>query len=132
MSAISKLNAVRTKIAALTLLLPALEAAASREVDPALLVPGATVNFEFGRGDKKRVYEGGVIVAVKAPDPEVKTSYTQLKIEHGAGFDANFFVTPVSGVVRIVKDAEGNEVAAPVVEESAAEQAADAELGGQA
>lgn len=105
MSNIAKLNATRAKIAALTLLLPALELAASKEVDPAKVVPGATVTIEYGRGDSRKELVG-VITARKEADPLVKTSYAQVKVRVGeaGAFDEEFKVVPVGSVIKIHGD----------------------------
>jgi len=109
MSNIAKLNATRAKIAALTLLLPALELAAAKEVDPAKVVPGATVTIEYGRGDSRKELVG-VITARKEADPLVKTSYAQVKVRVGeaGAFDEDFKVVPVGSVIKI----HGDEVSA--------------------
>lgn len=105
MSNIAKLNSALAKIAALTALLPALELAASKEVDPAKVKPGVTVTIEYGRGDSRKELIG-VVTARKEADPAVKTSYAQIKVRVGeaGAFDEEFKVVPVGAVIKIHAD----------------------------
>lgn len=110
-SAVQKLVATRAKIAALTALLPALELAAANDVDPARLVPGAVIEFTYGRKEKREVT--ATIKAVKQGTGE-KGSSTQLKVEFGDDFDATLTVIFPAQVNKVVS----SPVAATVAEGS--------------
>lgn len=101
MSAVSKVQKIEARIAALQAELVLAKAAAVNYIEPSRLVPGVAVNFNYGKGDKTKSLTG-TIVAVKEGVPGVKGSATQFKIAHGEGFNADFAVVYTSAITSIV------------------------------
>lgn len=101
---------IQTKIDELLVKKAGIEAALANEVNEEHIVPGATVEFIYGKGEGKRLVSG-TVVAVKKADPAVAKSADQVKVAIGEGFDAQFAVIYLSTISK---------VSAPASEEVAA------------
>lgn len=99
-TAIQKIADIDTKIAALNVTRAELVVASENEVDPAKLVSGAVVTFNYGKGKDVRVLEGSII-GVKPADPAVPKSATLLRVAVGEGFDAQIVTIYPASVTKI-------------------------------
>lgn len=96
-------KSIREQIAALEAKLAALKVQAENEIDPSSIVAGATVSFEYGKGDTKRTLSG-VITGIKPADPAVPKSATLIRVAVGEGFDAQIvtiYPTAVRSVAKV-------------------------------
>lgn len=100
---IAKLNTKKTE----------LSAKLADEIDPAALVPNTVIDFEYGKGDNKKVITGRII-GRQGPDPENKKSSVMLKVAVGEGFEAQLVVTYPANVKKV--HANGGPVAEKVAE----------------
>lgn len=75
------------------------------EVDPAALVEGANVVFDYGKGDTKRSLTG-TITGVKPADPAVAKSATLIRVAVGTGFDAQIVTIYPANVTKVVTVAQ--------------------------
>ena len=96
-----QLAEIDQKICDLTIKKTALEAKLGDEVNDAHIVPGAVVQFPYGKGEGRRTIEG-TVVATKAADPSTPKSAAMVKIAFGEGFDAQFATVYLASVTKVV------------------------------
>lgn len=77
-----------------------LRAKLDSEVDPAALVEGANITFDYGKGDTKRSLTG-TITGVKPADPAVAKSATLIRVAVGTGFDAQIVTIYPTNVTKV-------------------------------
>lgn len=70
------------------------------EVDPAQIIEGATVTFDYGKGETKRELTG-VVTGVKPADPAVAKSATLIRVAVGTGFDAQIVTVYPASVKKV-------------------------------
>lgn len=80
--------------------LKVLQALAANEVNPALIVPTATVTFDYGKGDTKRELTG-TVTGVKQADPANPKSATMIRVAVGEGFDAQIVTIYTVNVKKV-------------------------------
>lgn len=79
----------------------ALEARLGEEVDVSQIVAGATVTFDYGKGETKRELTGGVL-GVKPADPANPKSASLVRVAVGEGFDAQIVTIYPANVKKVV------------------------------
>lgn len=77
------------------------------EVDPAHIIAGSTVTFDYGKGETKRVLTG-VVTGVKPADPAVPKSATLIRVAVGEGFDAQIVTIYPASVTKAVLAVQPN------------------------
>ena len=71
------------------------------EVDVALIVKGAQVTFDYGKGDTKRELTGYVL-GVKPADAANPKSATLVRVAVGEGFDAQIVTIYPANVKKVI------------------------------
>lgn len=99
-TAIQKIADIDAKIAALNVTRAELVIASENEVDPAKLVAGANITFNYGKGKDVRSLEGSII-GVKPADPTVPKSTTLLRVATGEGFEAQVVTIYPASVTKV-------------------------------
>lgn len=95
---------VKEKIEKLQAEQTVLEGKLSNEVDPAQVVPGAVIEFPYGKGENKRTVVGQV---VGRKDAEAGSKGGDLvKVAVGEGFEAFFATIYPNQVTKIVQAVE--------------------------
>lgn len=95
-----QIAAKNDQIAKLKLDIIGLEAQAVSEVDPALIVAGNTIVFEYGKAPNRRDLSG-LILGVKEADPSVAKSQTLVKVAVGQGFEAQIVTIYPANVKQV-------------------------------
>jgi len=96
-SAHVKLAALRAQLAVLTAKITETEAAAANEVDFGLAVPGAVIEFNFGKGEKATVLTGSIL-GLNTPEKGA----AQAKVAVGEGFNADIKTIYLPYITKIV------------------------------
>lgn len=89
----------KAQIATLTAEVTALQAKADTEIDPALIVAGVKVDFNYGKAPSLRPLTG-TVTGVKVSEPGQKGG-TLVRIAVGEGFDAQVVTIFPSAVTKV-------------------------------
>lgn len=113
-SNIAKVKSLTERITKLQAELAEAQAAAANEVDPAKVVDGASVDFDYGKKPNVKTLTG-LVLGVK--QPEDGKGGAQARVAVGEGFDAQTLTIYVAQVTKI----HAVEVESPTVADPSAE-----------
>ena len=98
-SNIAKVKSLEARIATLQTELEAAKIAAANEVDPAKVVEGVSVDFDYGKKPNVKTLTG-LVLGVKVP-AEGEKGGTQARVAVGEGFEAQTLTIYVAQVTKI-------------------------------
>jgi hypothetical protein len=93
--------AIDEQITKLTTKRAELQAKIDANIDPASIVAGATVTFDYGKGETRRELVGLVLGVKTTGDENSTKSQTLIKVAVGTGFDATVLVIYPNNVKKL-------------------------------